>query len=800
MPKNYNIFYYLFFLFFIFSGNADAQVSGSLKGVVKSNSGQIIPNASVKFDKKQYNLKTDDQGEFFVRKLPVGNYFATVSAIGYDRRQITFIVIPGETKNQIITLTEVSGELDEVRVKGKSAITKVKESAFNVTALDAKRFHNTTLELSNLLNRASGVKVRETGGLGSDASINLNGFSGRHIKIFMDGIPMDGMGSAFQLNNIPVNLAERIEIYKGVVPIELGADALGGAINIITNSRNKSYADVSYSYGSFNTHKTSINLGHTAKNGFTVQLNAFQNYSDNNYRVFTKVLDLKDQNYSVDSAWVKRFNDKYHNETIIGKIGFMNTSWADQFLISTTLGQEYAGIQNAYLMRMAYGERYRKSNTVMPSINYAKRNFITDNLNVRFSGSYNRNYNHSVDTSRYRYNWYGDRTPMGTIGEGSLNGTLAKFYNKNANSTLNLSYNFLKRHSISLNDVISTYVRGNADRNRIVDENTNEDTRSSNLKNTLGLSYKYNLNDKWVTTLFGKHYMQRVTGSMNVSEIPGRDVFERRTKQATSVGYGLATTYFLKKNWQLKFSAERALRMPSDTELFGDEILETGNSTLKPEQSNSFNLGFIFQKDFTKDHALFIDMSATYRRVDNFIRREINQRFGTIMSLNHGLVQNLGLNVEARYYYKKVFNLGASLTAQNIRDQEPYSFATSTQPNVHKGDRIPNQPYLFGNAEAEYLIFNPLKKGDILSFTYALNYVKDFYLRWESLGVSGDKDVVQTQLSHDLGFTYSARNGKYNIGFEARNITDQRLYDNFSLQKPGRSFSVKLRYFFVKNN
>src|SRR5699024_4354917 len=103
---------------------------------------------------------------------------------------------------------------------------------------------------------------------GSDYAINLNGFTGRHVKIFMDGVPMEGMGSSFQLNNIPINMAQRIEIYKGVVPIELGADALGGAINVITNKRNKSYADFSYSYGSFNTHKTNLNLGYSGKKGF----------------------------------------------------------------------------------------------------------------------------------------------------------------------------------------------------------------------------------------------------------------------------------------------------------------------------------------------------------------------------------------------------------------------------------------------------------------------------------------------------------------------------------------------------
>src|SRR5690606_13346204 len=113
-------------------------------------------------------------------------------------------------------------ELDEVEVTGKSAIAEVRESPFNVVALDAKSLYNSTLDLGKMLDRASGVKIRETGGVGSDMSITLNGFTGRNVRVFMDGVPIHGMGSAFQLNNIPVNIAERIEVYKGVVPIEFG--------------------------------------------------------------------------------------------------------------------------------------------------------------------------------------------------------------------------------------------------------------------------------------------------------------------------------------------------------------------------------------------------------------------------------------------------------------------------------------------------------------------------------------------------------------------------------------------------
>lgn len=198
----------------------------------------------------------------------------------------------GERTKMNVVISPQATELDEVVVVS-NGVTRLKRSAFNAVALDTKALQNSTQNLSEALAQAPGMKIRESGGVGSDMQLMMDGFTGKHIKIFIDGVPQEGVGSSFGLNNIPVNYAERIEVYKGVVPVGFGTDAIGGVINIITKkNRNKWFLDASYSYGSFNTHKSYVNFGQTFRSGLTYEINVFQNYSDNNYYVDTPVKDF----------------------------------------------------------------------------------------------------------------------------------------------------------------------------------------------------------------------------------------------------------------------------------------------------------------------------------------------------------------------------------------------------------------------------------------------------------------------------------------------------------------------------
>ncbi|MDR2496225.1 MAG: TonB-dependent receptor [Tannerellaceae bacterium] len=768
---------------------ANAQ---SLGGTVTDCEGrQPLAGVSVRIAGTSGGTATDANGQYHIGNIGAGLHTLEFSFVGMASVRKEVKAERGRQSVLNVCMDEGALGLGEIVVAAKSPVQHVRETSFNVIALDAKVLHNTSLDLSHALDRISGVKLRETGGMGSNAQISLNGFSGRHVKVFMDGLPMEGFGSSFRLNNIPVQLADRIEVYKGVIPVELGADALGGAINIVTSHRRRTYVDASYSYGSFNTHKSNLSVGLAAKNGFFVRFNAYQNYSDNSYRVKTRLLNLETNSYSAEEYWFRRFHDNYHNEAVVVKAGVAEKPWADRLQFEFTVSREKQDIQNANLMKIVYGGRERSGRSLIPGITYEKRNLLVENLNLRLAANAGLARNNNTDTLARQYNWRGEYRAKGFKGEGQY--AMGEYDNRNATLAANLHYRPAEKHHFALNNLLGGFSR------KATDAAANSETstaatfmRRTNLKNVSGLSYRFEPSGYWNAAAFCKRYDVMVRGPINVSATSTASYEEQERTFGTN-GYGLAATYRPTASLQLKASYEKAYRLPSENELFGDESLETGDAALRPENSHNLNLNVSYDRSFGKVHSVYLDAGLIYRDTRDYIRRQIEQRYGGAYYTNHGRVRNYGIDLEARYFYGRRFSVGGNFTYQDIRNMERYGIGGREL--IYYKDRMPNVPYLFGNVDANYNLHDCFGKGNALSFGYNMRYVHSFFRDWESEG--GDI-IIPRQLSHDLDVLYSLRDGRYNIGLEVRNVADEMLYDNYSLQKPGRSFLIKARCFLYK--
>lgn len=782
---------FLSFLLLLISISAFSQHKTMISGKVLSTEKTTVDFATVYLKGTNYGGTTNEEGIYHLQ-APAGEYTLVVSAIGYKTVEKPVKLMRGERTKMNVVISPQATELDEVVVVS-NGVTRLKRSAFNAVALDTKALQNSTQNLSEALAQASGMKIRESGGVGSDMQLMMDGFTGKHIKIFIDGVPQEGVGSSFGLNNIPVNYAERIEVYKGVVPVGFGTDAIGGVINIITKkNRNKWFLDASYSYGSFNTHKSYVNFGQTFRSGLTYEINVFQNYSDNNYYVDTPVKDFTTGAINKKKIeHVKRFHDTYHNEAVIGKIGFVDKKWADRLMFGFTYSHMYKDIQTGVRQEVVFGGKYRKGYSIMPSLDYRKRDFFVRGLDVVLTANYNKNMTNNVDTSSYEYNWRGEMRPLRMPGEQSYQNTRSD--NNNWNGTLTANYRIGKAHTFTFNHVINAFRRSNQSL-------LNEDSEANAIpketrKNISGLSYRLMPTEHWNLSVFGKYYNQFIAGPVATSS--AQDDYIRTTNSVSTMGYGAAGTYFILKSLQAKLSYEKAYRLPTNEEMFGDEDLETGDISLRPENSDNVNLNLSYNEIFGK-HSVYVEGGLIYRNTKDYIQRNISDlsggKYGATY-VNHGRVETKGYNISVRYGFANWVSVGGNFTQMNVRDNVKTVTSGTNQESLTYGARMPNLPYQFANSDVTFYWRNLWKKGNTLSVTYDNLYMHSFPLYSEAVG-SESEFVVPTQFSHNLTLSYGIQNGRYNISFECRNLTNEKLYDNFSLQKAGRAFYGKVRVYF----
>lgn len=782
---------FLSFLLLLISISAFSQHKTMISGKVLSTEKTTVDFATVYLKGTNYGGTTNEEGIYHLQ-APAGEYTLVVSAIGYKTVEKPVKLMRGERTKMNVVISPQATELDEVVVVS-NGVTRLKRSAFNAVALDTKALQNSTQNLSEALAQAPGMKIRESGGVGSDMQLMMDGFTGKHIKIFIDGVPQEGVGSSFGLNNIPVNYAERIEVYKGVVPVGFGTDAIGGVINIITKkNRDKWFLDASYSYGSFNTHKSYVNFGQTFRSGLTYEINVFQNYSDNNYYVDTPVKDFTTGAINKKKIeHVKRFHDTYHNEAVIGKIGFVDKKWADRLMFGFTYSHMYKDIQTGVRQEVVFGGKYRKGYSIMPSLDYRKRDFFVRGLDLVLTANYNKNMTNNVDTSSYEYNWRGEMRPLRMPGEQSYQNTRSD--NNNWNGTLTANYRIGKAHTFTFNHVINAFRRSNQSL-------LNEDSEANAIpketrKNISGLSYRLMPTEHWNLSVFGKYYNQFIAGPVATSS--AQDDYIRTTNSVSAMGYGAAGTYFILKSLQAKLSYEKAYRLPTNEEMFGDEDLETGDISLKPENSDNVNLNLSYNETFGK-HSVYVEGGLIYRNTKDYIQRNISDlsggKYGATY-VNHGRVETKGYNISVRYGFANWVSVGGNFTQMNVRDNVKTVTSGTNQESLTYGARMPNLPYQFANSDVTFYWRNLWKKGNTLSVTYDNLYMHSFPLYSEAVG-SESEFVVPTQFSHNLTLSYGIQNGRYNISFECKNLTNEKLYDNFSLQKAGRAFYGKVRVYF----
>ncbi len=676
--------------------------------------------------------------------------------------------------------------LNKVMIHGAGSDEQIEQSGFEVDVIEVGEYKNFSADINQIISSSPGVIIRESGGLGSSFKLSLNGLSENQIRYFIDGIPMESFGSALSLNNFPANLIRRIELYKGVAPISLGADALGGAISLTTPDLTEELFDVSYSLGSFNTHKTALFTQASNDQGHFLRISSFLNHSDNDYWM-DDVVNTDEFGNVLGTKRAKRFHDQYTSGMFNLKTGIAGTKLADELSVSATYAENNNNYQHPdKSANELFGDYHTRNNTKLVSVIYKK---IFDGMKVTAYALGGEITETTYDTSSKEYDWNGDYTNSSDVNEGEFD-TKSIFERKDKVTRGSLSGDYSINEVSNLSANISTNYLKRSGSDEVNKANVHFAAPNWEKKAVLGVSYGLKpLDSIFSGTMFAKQYWYEGQISADLYDDLEENVIVEKGVDMSATGFGFTSRYLVLDNAQLKLSFERAYRLPEADEILGSGTFIYPNPELQKEKSDNLNLGFLVSSGVDGWY-IKSDTNIFYRKAEDFISYVARQVVrGSYENTDSVKVQ--GLETSFSLLFNEKYSVVFNGTYQDMTDQT--KFNETGQKNSGLGERMPNEPYLFGNIKAGFVFNTPAY--DRVSTSWTINYVKEYFLYRQDLGDPDTKNTIPSQTTHDFNADYSFGTGKYNVSFTASNIFDTAAFDNFSIQKPGRAYYLKFRYF-----
>jgi len=246
---------------------------------------------------------TNERGEFSLSNLPSGDHFITAEVEGMT-------IVGGAQKlgGQVQIKMQVAAIKDSILVSAtrtENSLAETPASAFVISANELARSQR--VSVADALRGAPGITVMQTARRGGVTSLFVRGGESDYTKVFVDGIPLNDAGGAFDLSDLTTDNAERIELVRGASSALYGSDAMSGVLQFITQRGTSSTPELELTGegGSFAFNRQAAKLA-GANGGF--------DYSLGFTHLRTNGRDRNDdyQNRVASASLGYRFNDRTH--------------------------------------------------------------------------------------------------------------------------------------------------------------------------------------------------------------------------------------------------------------------------------------------------------------------------------------------------------------------------------------------------------------------------------------------------------------------------------------------------------
>lgn len=653
-----------------------------------------------------------------------------------------------------------------------------------VTVVYAEELRGSSNSLEDVVAKVAGVKVRQSGGLGSSSRLSIHGMEGKRVKILLDGSPIETPDGNFGINDIPIDFIERIEIYKGYVPARFGGDGMGGAVNVVIREYARNYLDGSYSLGSHGTRRAAWlvkrNFDGIGKSDGRIEIGTggFYNHSDNDY-------DFRSP--YVDSLIVRRDHDAYTSLVFAGTVKTKHY-WFDETELEVAHYSNEKEIQGIdHDIRQARTE----SETWVTALKLKKKELLpgvdveTETALLGMTGKV-------IDTSHIRWlGWDGaySESPV-PRGEAGDRPTLATTEHREFQQSLHVDWRLGHGNSLGWDSRLrlSEHEREDSVGSAAAgyDVAGNPGTLEALIS---GLTLESDVRDGFFVNLLGlKAYRHGCEASATVQSLQGQ--VGDRSNSLTSFGWDESFRLRPMRWLNLKAGYQNSLRLPVYDEVFGNGIAIASNPDLVPERAHNFFAGAILDLvEVPLVERLQFEVNGFHMIVEDMIKLQSGGSMGSAY-YNLESVGIDGFDTELKLDATRNLYLWGNFTAQDARNRK---YIQSV--GMEKGHVVPNIPRLFANVGGELHKGGMILPHDEAKLFWSGSWTGEYSYNWKVS--SRQSRVIPESWSQDAGVEYTLFKNALSWSLEVRNLMDKQIYDEYNLPKPGRTLATKVRFSFM---
>lgn len=644
-------------------------------------------------------------------------------------------------------ITVVAGEVTDTSSAssgpGSAEIIDVSDSDRKMTSV------------SEVLAERAGVQVKRYGGIGSRSSISIRGSNSNQVTIYIDGMPLaDAKYGEVNLEDIPMDAIERIEVYKGFTPAGFGTSGIGGVINIVTRkSAKKEENALSATYGSYDTYKITARRSQKFSHARYL-LSGTAAGSDGDYRYKndngTPVINTS------DDYWTRRHNNKYRSYAGTGSFGY--TLGKLDFLATDNLFYKNQGLPGL-------------AGSVTENVGLKTvRNMAS--LKVNGSGLFSNacDAEGRIYASIKRDDLDDPDNELGT-GTGSEKGYFSSF----GGDTLWkwALYSFCPQIvKLNLTGSFETYHHRDTD---IDDGSIDRSPSQRRLRGSAVLEDELLFMNGRLEVLPQLRFDAWRDSFVDEDDYSDGD-WSREVRSGTEPGWQFGLRYFLiADRLYVRGNISHAVRVPTFTELFGDRGYIIGNQDLESERSLNREVGTGLTLGSAGKHVknVKVELNVFSNVIYNNIIYIYNSQY-TLKPQNVGRADINGFEISAAADLFSHLNLSANYTFQRAINH-------GDLPNYY-GKYLPNRPVHEASGKAKFYINN-------FSVSYEVSYTGFNFLD----AYNTESYFIDYRVIHNLEFEYFPVKGM-SLDFEIKNLADSHISDVYGMPLPGRSFYLTAGY------